>query len=93
MSETEQVRLHASIKGRVQGVFYRDTTRAKAKELDLVGHAFNLMNGDVEVIACGEQSKVKELQEWLWQGSEHSSVTDVLCEVIEGDVEGGFVIG
>ena len=81
------------VKGQVQGVFYRDTTRAKAHELDLAGHAYNLINGDVEVVACGDEKNVKQLQEWLWQGSPHSSVTDVLCEVADGDVEGGFVVG
>lgn len=81
------------VKGRVQGVFYRDTTRTKAHELDLTGHAYNLINGDVEVVACGDKKNVKKLQEWLWQGSPNSSVTDVLCEVADGDVEGGFVVG
>ena len=81
------------VKGQVQGVFYRDTTRNKARELDLAGHAYNLINGNVEVVACGDEDKVKQLQEWLWQGSEHATVSDVVCEVIEGDVEGGFVTG
>ncbi|MEJ2141687.1 MAG: acylphosphatase [Gammaproteobacteria bacterium] len=81
------------IKGRVQGVFYRDTTRTRARELGLAGHAYNLMNGDVEVVACGKEAKVKQLQEWLWQGPEHADVIDVLCEEVDGDVEGGFVIG
>lgn len=81
------------VKGRVQGVFYRDTTRSKAHELNLAGHAYNLMNGDVEVVACGTEEKVRQLQEWLWQGPKHAVVHDVTCEVVEGDIEGGFVIG
>ena len=81
------------VRGRVQGVFFRDTTRSKALECGLVGHAYNLVNGDVEVVACGEESKVRELQDWLWQGPEHALVMDVVCQEIEGDVEGGFVTG
>ena len=77
----------------MQGVFYRDTTRSKARELGLIGHAYNLVGGDVEVVACGEKEKVEQLHHWLWQGPQHAVVSDVICEVVDGDVEGGFVIG
>lgn len=81
------------VKGQVQGVFYRDSTRSRAYELGLTGHAYNMVNGDVEVVACGKEKNVKQLQEWLWQGPQSAVVSDVVCEVVEGDVEGGFVIG
>jgi len=68
------------VSGRVQGVFYRDTTRQKAEKLQLIGHAKNLTDGRVEVFICGSETGVNALCEWLWTGSEYSSVTDVLCE-------------
>lgn len=81
------------VKGKVQGVFYRDTTRSMARTLNIKGHAYNLVNGDVEVVACGKKENVERLQEWLWQGPDHADVADVKCEELVGDVEGGFVIG
>jgi acylphosphatase len=81
------------VKGRVQGVFFRASTQDKARELNLVGHAYNLVSGDVEVVACGNETKVRQLQEWLWQGPSAALVEDVLCQEVEVDVEGGFVIG
>ena len=82
-----------TVKGRVQGVFYRACTQQQANQLQLTGHAYNLLNGDVEVVACGEEANVKQLQDWLWQGPEGAVVDDVMCEVVEGDVGGGFVVG
>ena len=81
------------VKGRVQGVFFRDSTRARAHELKLTGHAYNLLNGDVEVVACGDEDNVLQLQQWLLDGPAHATVTDVTCEEIDCDVEGGFIIG
>jgi len=81
------------VSGKVQGVWYRDTTRRQAQSLSLTGHAINLPDGTVEVIACGEASQVKTLQEWLWQGSQYSSVTSVECEQIEGATFNQFRIG
>ena len=68
------------VKGRVQGVWYRDTTRRKALELGLVGSAVNMTDGSVEVIACGSDAAVEALCEWLWQGSPMSQVESVNCE-------------
>ena len=65
------------VTGLVQGVFYRASTRARAEALGVVGHARNLPDGSVEVLACGEPAAVEALCRWLWQGSPASHVTGV----------------
>lgn len=67
----------AIVKGRVQGVFYRATTREKALALNLTGFAKNLPDGTVEVVAAGDSDKVDDLMNWLWTGSPASSVDAV----------------
>lgn len=49
------------VRGRVQGVGFRWWTRARALELGLVGHARNLPDGRVEVLAQGEAGAVDTL--------------------------------
>lgn len=73
------------VSGRVQGVFYRASTRARAEVLGVTGHARNLPDGRVEVLACGEPEAVTALCEWLWRGSPASSVRDVQVETIDAD--------
>jgi acylphosphatase len=70
------------VAGRVQGVFYRACTRQRALELGVTGHARNLADGRVEVLACGERAAVQALCEWLWAGSPASQVTSVDVEEI-----------
>jgi acylphosphatase len=63
--------------GRVQGVFYRATAAQRARELGIRGHARNLPDGRVEVLAFGEPEVVKTFIDWLWTGSTASKVTSV----------------
>jgi acylphosphatase len=63
--------------GRVQGVFYRATAANRARELGVHGHAINLPDGRVEVLAHGEPSAVQTFCDWLWTGSSASKVTSV----------------
>ncbi len=72
-----------TIKGRVQGVFFRDSTRRVAESLGIKGHAINLGDGDVEVFACGAESALDELASWLATGPPMASVTDVMSEAAE----------
>jgi len=65
------------ISGKVQGVFYRASTAEKARTLGITGYAKNLPDGRVEVLACGEEAKVKELIDWLWQGPRQARVQGV----------------
>jgi acylphosphatase len=68
------------VAGRVQGVFYRASTRARAETLGVTGHAGNLPDGRVEILACGERDAVDALCTWLWQGSPASHVSAVEIE-------------
>lgn len=67
----------AIVTGKVQGVFYRATTRQQALDLGLTGYAKNLPDGSVEVMACGLEAQVQSLMDWLWQGPERSQVDSV----------------
>ncbi|MGC3980269.1 MAG: acylphosphatase [Steroidobacteraceae bacterium] len=72
------------VSGRVQGVFFRASTRTQALRLGLTGYAKNLPDGRVEVVAIGEAAAVEALAQWLWQGSPGSNVTDV--QRVAGDL-------
>ncbi len=82
-----------TILGRVQGVFFRDSTREIAKGLGIVGHAVNLANGSVEVVAFGSDTALDELESWLRRGPPLSRVTNVVSESIEGEPPAGFSTG
>lgn len=68
------------VTGRVQGVFYRASTQDAALRLGLTGWVRNLENGSVELLACGEEEKLQELERWLWQGPPHAKVEQVTAQ-------------
>ncbi|MGR9072974.1 MAG: acylphosphatase [Gammaproteobacteria bacterium] len=80
-----QVRLVVS--GRVQGVFYRASTRNKAVSLNIKGYAKNLPDGRVEVVADGRREAVDQLIAWCRQGPAKSEVSGVLVEDIQPPAE------
>ena len=67
------------VSGRVQGVFFRASTQEVASRLGIVGYARNLPDGRVEVLACGEESALRELEAWLWEGPRYAEVSGVEC--------------
>jgi len=82
-----------TIKGRVQGVFFRDSTRRVAESLGITGHAINLSGGDVEVFACGSSDALDKLASWLNEGPRMASVTQVVTEDAEWQDSEYFRIG
>jgi acylphosphatase len=58
-------------------VFYRATAARRAGELGISGHARNLADGRVEVLACGDGEAVEAFVSWLWIGSSACKVTSV----------------
>lgn len=85
------------VSGRVQGVAFRAYTRQQALALGLRGHALNLRDGRVEVLAVGDADAIDRLGEWLAQGPPLARVDEVLRhEVSVNDlvaIETGFRIG
>ena len=76
------------ITGRVQGVFFRASTRDVAVQLSLTGYARNLADGTVEVLACGRVDAIDKFAAWLQKGPRLASVTGVDAEPVayrEGD--------
>jgi acylphosphatase len=69
--------------GRVQGVFYRATVAQHARSLAITGHAHNLPDGRVEVLAFGEPDALQALERQLWIGSSASKVTAVEAEDLD----------
>lgn len=81
------------ISGRVQGVFFRDSTRTQALRLDLIGHAINLHDGRVEVFACGRREALDELEKWLQHGPPRARVDRVESAPAGDPPPSGFTIG
>lgn len=71
-----------TVHGKVQGVFFRQSTLEQAKRLSITGHARNLPDGTVEVLACGDESALQVLRDWLKAGPEQARVERVDCEPV-----------
>jgi acylphosphatase len=65
------------IMGKVQGVYFRHSTRLEAERLALTGYARNLPDGSVEVAARGPAAAVEELHQWLHHGPKSARVAAV----------------
>jgi acylphosphatase len=68
------------IRGRVQGVYFRASTREVASRLGLRGYACNRSDGRVEVVTTGDIRSLDSLGEWLQVGSPASRVDEVIVE-------------
>ena len=70
-------RVHLFISGKVQGVFFRQNTFIRARELTLSGWVKNLSDGRVEIVIEGTQEHVYEMVGWCRIGKPRAKVTDV----------------
>jgi len=81
-------RVHVFISGKVQGVFFRSSTKDRADELNLTGWVRNLADGRVEAVFEGEEGNVEKMAQWCRKGPEYARVNDV--EVISEEYKGEF---
>lgn len=70
------------VSGRVQGVFFRASTRERALRLGLAGCAVNLDDGRVEVVARGSDRALDALEAWLHDGPPAARVDAVDSEAL-----------
>ena len=75
------------ITGRVQGVFFRDSTKKEALKLGLHGSATNLSDGTVKVCLRGESNKIDLLETWLNIGPVFAKVESVIEVDIDQQLE------
>lgn len=68
------------VTGKVQGVWFRESTRREAERLGLAGHAMNLADGSVEVVAAGGEAELAALAAWLQSGPPMARVDAVAAE-------------
>jgi len=82
------------ISGRVQGVFFRDSTKKEALKLGLQGSAVNQSDGNVKVSLRGESEDIDLLERWLQMGPELARVESVIEVDIDQQLElNGFKVG
>jgi acylphosphatase len=83
-----KVRAHLLISGRVQGVYFRQSTLLEAQNLGVNGWVRNLMDGRVEAVFEGEEHAVKTLVNYCRQGPPAARVSNL--EVTYGPFKGEF---
>lgn len=80
------------VSGRVQGVFFRASTRERAQALGLSGSARNLPDGGVEVIVAGDVEAIDALAQWLQEGPPRARVDGVERHPFDAPVADGFEV-
>ena len=86
------VRRRVTAHGRVQGVFFRDSTRREAQRLGVAGWALNRPDGAVEVVLEGRAPAVRELVAYCARGPRRAEVTGVEVEPRAAEGLRGFQI-
>ena len=81
-----------TVKGRVQGVFYRASTKNKALELDVKGWVCNASDGSVLIEAEGSKDKIMDLFDWCKKGPPQAKVVDVKKKEVVVKNHDGFII-
>ncbi len=85
-------RVHVFVEGRVQNVWFRESTRRVAEELGLAGWVRNLSDGRVEAVFEGPADKVAEAVTWARRGPERALVTQFQETAETPAGETGFAI-
>ena len=87
---SDRGRVQIFVFGRVQGVFFRDSTRHKALEVGVAGYVCNLRDGRVEVVAEGRAEDLGALIGWCGSGPPTARVekVDLVEQQFIGDLEG-----
>ena len=91
----KRVRARASIAGRVQGVWFRESTRERASQLGLSGWVRNLPDGRVEALFEGERKAVDAALDFIREGPRLAQVLSAEIEDYENVAnvsESGFLV-
>jgi acylphosphatase len=76
--------VHLLISGKVQGVFFRETSRKVAEKLNIKGWIKNTPDEKVEAVITGEENDVNDFIKWCKKGPERAKVKEVIVSKQEG---------
>ena len=68
------------VEGRVQGVFFRQSTQEKAMDLGIKGTVKNCDDDSVEIVATGMKEQLDKLVEWCWDGPPKAKLINVTTQ-------------
>ena len=88
----EQVRAHAVVHGRVQGVWFRQSTLTEAERLGVSGWVANMPDGSVEAVFEGPRADVETALDYVAVGPPHASVDHVDIAWSPPRGESGFTV-
>ncbi|MDP2562668.1 acylphosphatase [Psychrobium sp. 1_MG-2023] len=77
-------KIQVKVNGKVQGVWFRQSTKQVAQELGIVGYAHNLPDSSVDVVAIGEEESIRQLIHFLEKGPELALVTGITISDYHG---------
>jgi acylphosphatase len=80
---TELAKAKLAVTGRVQGVFYRQSTRDMAHSLGLAGWVRNQDDGSVAIEVIGPKPAIERMIAWAQKGPPHARVDNVAVEWLE----------
>jgi len=84
--------ISVTVSGKVQGVWFRQSTRERALILGITGEVRNLADGRVSIIATGSKEHLEKLVSWCRQGPEKARVTGIEVQDIRFQQFEGFAI-
>lgn len=87
---SDRTRAHVYVSGKVQGVYFRATTRDRAREVGVDGWVRNLDDGRVEAVFEGTEADVETLVDFCHEGSDAARVEDVEVTDEQPQGEDGF---
>ena len=70
-------KVHVIISGRVQGVWFRASTKSKAEQFGITGWVRNTSDGNVEAVFEGDEKIIEEILEWCNHGPPLAKVDNV----------------
>jgi acylphosphatase len=86
------VRRRVLISGRVQDVFFRDSTQREAERAGVVGWVRNTADGRVEAVFEGDRDAVEAMVSWCREGPDSADVSDVEAYDEEPEDLSGFTV-
>ena len=86
------IRAEVTVRGMVQGVFFRVETRDRARSLGLSGWVTNARDGTVRAAFEGDEERVRSMVDWCGRGPSGARVESVDVEWTQAEGEHGFTI-